>query len=449
MRSSIAMSNRRLDSPADDSASDKASARWSREWIYFAAIVVAWSFIPLIRRLLDFRNGAFNPVQVTSLIPFVMMIPLAFFFLKKGRLARLSPALRIFSIVWGVTFLYGLLVAVAFGEIAAAAFEFIQYILPAFAAIWLATQDLPMNRTLSRLAVIILPCAGIAALYGIVQWVNPPPWDVMWVQGSEFTSVGPPLPFQMRLFSSLNSPGFRSVWTWPFVASMGAALLLTLVREAWIAVLVGVTAYLVLSPKRAATFPSIVVFIVLIGFLVTSLPAMLGSGPDSDVITSRISTLGDVSHDTSALTRQAEISDALSAGLENPIGSGLGAIGAASRLTANPQSVTGNVLDSGYLARFIELGWLGILGYLFVCLGAPAVFVVGLSNKNMGPEAKVTLATATAMCVALVWGDAAGDTHLGVEGFFFWIAIGIGSLALQSAAKAPSRSRIRSLRPIS
>jgi len=60
-----------------------------------------------------------------------------------------------------------------------------------------------------------------------------------------------PLPFAMRVFSTLNSPGpaadffaltmlltlpllrLRNIWTWPLFAALGAALLLTLIREAW------------------------------------------------------------------------------------------------------------------------------------------------------------------------------------------------------------------------
>ena len=112
----------------DAAAQSAPSVRWSREWIYFACIMVAWCFTPLLRRLLDYRNGAFNPVQITSLIPFLMLLPLVFACLKKERMARLTPPLRVLVYVWCGTFAYGFVIAAAFGNISAAAFEMLQYL---------------------------------------------------------------------------------------------------------------------------------------------------------------------------------------------------------------------------------------------------------------------------------------------------------------------------------
>jgi hypothetical protein len=214
-----------------------------------------------------------------------------------------------------------------------------------------------------------------------------------------------------------------------------------MIREAWVGLVVGVVTYLALSPRRLTALPSLAAFAVVIVVLVGSLPSFLGSGPSSDVISQRIATLGDVSHDESALTRQTEISDALTKGLANPIGEGLGQIGAAAKLGSNPQSDIGNVLDSGYLSRLLELGWPGVIGYLFVTLGGPTVLTVRLLRaKDVDADVKVVGMTAVAMCAALAWGDAANDTHLGLEGFFFWLALGLGSLALQASRSAATVS---------
>ena len=58
-------------------ANEPAPQPWSLEWTYFSFVVAAWCFTPLLRRLLDYRQGAFNPIQITSLIPFALMIPFA------------------------------------------------------------------------------------------------------------------------------------------------------------------------------------------------------------------------------------------------------------------------------------------------------------------------------------------------------------------------------------
>jgi hypothetical protein len=159
------------------------------------------------------------------------------------------------------------------------------------------------------------------------------------------------------------------------------------------------------------------------------LPAFLGASSQSDVVSARISTLGDVDHDSSALARSTEISDAFAQGLENPIGQGLGMIGASSALSANPTTPSGNNLDSGYMARFLELGWGGFGAYLFVVIGSLATLIGSAFRRQKKPKPAdmvVLIATAAAMCAALVWGDAAGDSHLGLDGFIFWIAMGIG-----------------------
>ena len=451
--------------PKDEhAAAESPSKRWSFEWIYFTLVVVAWCFTPLLRRLLDYRQGAFNPVQVTSLIPFLLMVPFVVWCFRPERLARLSPMFRFAAYAWAIAFVYALGVGAVAGAFSAAAFEFVQYLFPMLAGIWLAGQDIPVAQCLQRLVRIVLPCAGVVAAYGLAQWVQPPPWDVMWVQGSEFVSVGDPSPFVMRVFSTLNAPEpaadffaltivlvlpllrLRSLWAWPLVGALGAALLLTMIREAWVAVVLGSIVYLAVSPRRLAVLPSLAVLVTLIVFLVSALPALMGSGTGSDIISTRISTLTDVDHDGSALERQQEIEDSLQAGLENPAGTGLGTVGAASKLGNYAPSSIGKALDSGYFSRFIEMGWAGLAAYLAVALGVPLAMGYALFRPggSATTDVKVAGATAIALCATLAFSDAANDAHLGFDGFFFWVALGLGSLAVQTCVeKAPSAVRGR------
>jgi putative inorganic carbon (HCO3(-)) transporter len=194
--------------------------------------------------------------------------------------------------------------------------------------------------------------------------------------------------------------------------------------------LLGVVVYIVFSPRRVVTFPIMLAFAVIFSVLVAFLPAFLGAGQDSDVVSARIATIADVNHDESAIERSQEIQDSIQEALSDPIGSGLGTIGSAAMISSNLSLSHGTVLDSGYLARLVELGWLGFVGYLFVAVGGFATILWSIfsrgSNATQSAENKVLLATAAAMCAALVWADAAGDAHLGVEGVFFWIAMGIG-----------------------
>jgi putative inorganic carbon (HCO3(-)) transporter len=323
--------------------------------------------------------------------------------------------------------------------------------------LWIAGQRLESAVVVQRLTAIILPFGGIVALYGLAQFVSPPPWDVLWVEGGQYASMGAPLPFQMRIFSTLNSAGpaadffaqaillalpllrIGKVWIWPFVTALGAALLLTLVREAWIALVVGVVVYLLVSPRRVKTAPVLLIFVGVFSLLVVFLPAVLGAGRDSDVVTARIATMGDVDHDTSAIARTQEMQDSIQEALADPIGSGLGTIGAAAAISSNLNTGHATVVDSGYLSRLLEMGWLGFAGYLFVLLGGMGVILSSImkpTSKSQTVDNKIMLATAAAMLAALIWADAAGDAHLGIEGVFFWIAMGIGLRTNSIRAKA-------------
>jgi putative inorganic carbon (hco3(-)) transporter len=438
------------------------SAKWSREWVFFAIVVTVWCMEPLARRLLDWASGAFNPIQIMSLVPFLITMAFAFLCFRREHLKRVSPALKILGSIWVATFTLGLFIAFFRGSVSAGMYEFIEYVVPMLAGFWLAGQDLDAAEIMRRTALIVLPLGAVVAIYGLIQFVQPSPWDALWVLGSGFQdSVGSPEPFTMRVFSTLPSPGpaadfltftillalpylrIKTIWMWPLVGLLSAALLLTLVREAWVGLVVGLVVFLALSPSRFRSLPFIIICGAIALSLVSSLPTLLGGVAQGDVLSSRIATLGDVNHDTSAIARQGEIQDALEQSVENPVGSGLGSFGAASKLS-NPSDPIGNVMDSGYMARLLELGWVGFAGYLFVLVGSFLVLAwASLSNRlnlRITQNAQVAAAGSAAIAAALLWSDAAGDAHIGLDGFVFWIALGIGlrTVGASSAATAPA-----------
>jgi len=130
-------------------ATQPRPAGWSLEWSYFALVMAAWCFTPLLRRLIDWHNGFFNPVQIASTIPFLATLPLALVALRPERLARIPSALKVLACVWVATFAYGLMLAVLFGNLAAGVYETIQYLVPMLAGLWLAIGVyLPLSTTL-------------------------------------------------------------------------------------------------------------------------------------------------------------------------------------------------------------------------------------------------------------------------------------------------------------
>ncbi|MBD5655989.1 MAG: hypothetical protein IAI50_12535, partial [Candidatus Eremiobacteraeota bacterium] len=84
----------------------------------------------------------------------------------------------------------------------------------------------------------------------------------------------------------------------------------------------------------------------------------------------------------------------------------------------------------------------GFLGYAFVLFSGTMLAIRGARATHGGTlDERTAAAAAAAVSAALLWSDAAGDAHYGLNGLLFWLALGIGSLALKSLPMAaPKRS---------
>ncbi|GGG21712.1 hypothetical protein GCM10007304_39420 [Rhodococcoides trifolii] len=101
----------------------------------------------------------------------------------------------------------------------------------------------------------LLPFIGLAiGLYGIYQFFVLPDWDVRWMESSKLTSIGKPLPQEVRVFGTGDAPN-------PFAALLSTALLVSvsrilqsrLVMQIFLVVAVGTMAFaLFLTGVRSA-----------------------------------------------------------------------------------------------------------------------------------------------------------------------------------------------------
>ena len=55
----------------------------------------------------------------------------------------------------------------------------------------------------STFAVALPPLA----LYGVYQFVRIPAWDAAWMINADLKSIGSPMPYLVRVFGTLNTPG--------------------------------------------------------------------------------------------------------------------------------------------------------------------------------------------------------------------------------------------------
>jgi hypothetical protein len=389
---------------------------------YLGYVWWLWFLTPLVRRLVDYRVGfdPINPVLVApvlvtglSLLSLLRHLPK----LKRKSLAALLPIL--FSLA------YAYPIGLGNTGLQAASFSLLQWVVPIAFGFHLAT-DAP--RYLAYQAItrrVFTWGALVLGLYGVWQFLLPPAWDRYWMLNADMTTIGRPLPLEVRVFSTVNSPT-------PFAMVMLAGLLMLLETRAVVHVLVGIPAYLaflfslvrtawggwVLGVGVYATYlPSRarLRLVTMVGLLAVGVGALTAS-PLAERIERRFETLVDLGEDKSLAERQTSASVVVGLILNEPLGGGLGATGSAKRL-ASGGTVT---FDNGLLNLFFSLGWLGGLLYL----GGTLVLLAGLVRRfepRSDPIPKVARAVSFATFAAL----ASLNTLIGVSGVLFWGFIGL------------------------
>jgi hypothetical protein len=428
------------------------SARLGRffgRW-YFTVALALWVFSPEIRRIVDWQSS-FHKLSLLSIVPLAGMVPALL--LVRPRLRRLGPLYSTVALVWLGAFAYALFIGFFSGSRVSALYDAVIFVFPILAGIILATEPDDLASTYDRLAGGMLWLAGAASLYGVYQYVAPPPWDVYWVQNSGLVSTGEAVPFALRVFGTLNAyapfahfVSLAMVVNLPrlrlrrplvvlLYAPCAIALVLTLDRTAWLSLAGGTVLYLIAAPARRnalAALGAAALCCVVVG---AALLATVKGASDDVVsgVTQRFSTLGDVSDDSSLSDRQQQTADAYHEGLAEPLGQGLGTIGTAT--VASTSEVT-NTLDNGYLARFVELGMPGFPAYLaalgLAMIGSVRAYRASLRVRD--PVASSILAMCIAVQAMLLGVEASSDSHDSLPGLFFWATLYLSSSYLASLA---------------
>ena len=390
--------------------------------LYLGYVWWLWFLTPLVRRLIDYRVGydSINPVLTAPLL--VSGLCLWSLFLHLPKLTRRS-LVGLLPIL--VSLLYAYPLGIRSTGLQAATFSLLQWLVPVALGFHLATdvQRYPEYRATTRLAFTW--AALLLGLYGVWQFISPQPWDSYWMMNADMTTIGRPLPLEVRVFSTLNSPT-------PFAMVMLVGLLMLLSERTVVHVLVGVPAYLAFlfslvrtawggwvigvwvyasylrSPARIRLAVSVGTLALLVG-AVTATP--LGSR-----IERRFATFTGLSEDKSLEVREATAGEIARSILEDPLGRGLGATGSARRLASGATQT----FDNGLLNLFFSLGWVGGLLYL----GGTLAMMTGLIRRfepRQDPIPKVARAVGFATFAALL----SLNTLIGVSGAMFWGLLGL------------------------
>jgi hypothetical protein len=384
---------------------------------HLQAALVLFCVAPFVRRVIDLTIG-FDQLGLMLIGPLLAILVPALHLprlLESGRLP--AKWLWPLGIVAGCVVYAGMLSTVQ-GDWTNAASGPLKWLAPLFyaAVLMLSAEHDELIEAASSAFLIILPVIGIYAIY---QYVDPPDWDRYWMQFAPIPSIGEPVPYGVRAFSTMNSPASFATFTatglfligfsqrrWPvllFAVPAVLGLMLSLYRTAWIALALSILFGLLFSETRRRSG------VILIGIALAVLLAVTLT-PFGDLVVDRLSTLGEGTGDGSAQERLEEFFTLWNLPDSSLFGSGFTITDVGS---AGAMPVDGMIIAC-WLAMGIVIGGLCLVALLWAIGNALAVAwtdrsveAVVIGALALGALAQLPLANITS----------------GENGFLFWTFI--------------------------
>ncbi|MBD2022476.1 O-antigen ligase domain-containing protein [Leptolyngbya sp. FACHB-36] len=391
-----------------------------------------WFLSPWVRRLVDVQAGWVDPSPLllapflTTLVTIVTLVRYLPGTYSRGGLPFLLALLGV---------VYGFLVGLINAPITATIVPLLNWLTPILFGFHLFAhwRDYPQYRdTLQR---TFLWSVLVMGTYGVVQYLTAPAWDRFWLSNQETLVFGTPEPLSIRVFSTMNSPqpfafvlaaGLLLVFSGQgtsrfFGAIVGyLSFLLSLARSAWLGWAVSLLWLIpALKPRLQIRVILSLLVLVLLVFPLTTIE------PFSNVIQTRLQTLGDVGSDTSYAARSQGYSEALGIALNQVLGQGLGSTLPSDSLGSN---------DSGVLSLLFTLGWLGTLPYV---AGLGLLLFYGAGNSM--PQTDTFGKTAQAIVLGALAQIGLNNVMLGVFGMVLWSFLGMTIAAQRYGCHQPVR----------
>ena len=419
---------------------------------YFHFTLWTWFLTPLLRRIIDWRFG-FQDQNLVLLAPFLVTAVAAITVVREFRQAPRSQLAPYLLCCAGI--FYGFSVGLIRWFLHNSEAESVGSIVYGL-FLWLAPLLFGMHLCLRwqsyeahKSAILASFKWGVLLLgaYGIYQYVAPPAWDTAWLEGLpggwETQSFGRPFPYEIRVWSTLNSPGTFAAMMFPglvlllvtktrikpLIAAAGSgAFLLSLVRTGWLA---WVLAILLLAvSQRSAVIRRVSLIILLLP--VALIPILLVP-KFQETIEDRLVTMTDLNHDASMNDRKMLYKRVTSELLSDPSGVGL--------LNGNAFSVDDMPLDSGFIQTALLLGFAGTAFYM----GGIVVCIAGMVRRRplrAGPADEFAGAFGVIFLVTLV--ELVGsNVFINFFGFTLWIFYGLwsaGKVYAEQADPLPHRT---------
>jgi hypothetical protein len=378
-----------------------------------------FAFSPLLRRVVD-QGCGYDPSGIMLAGPLLaLMVPCVDLRrLRQGATTYYSP-----HILFAGCIGYAVLISAFGGAFAALPGPLLKTVAPLLYGVWVQERVAQGHDVMQPLARAFAWVTPIMGLYAMWQYSNPPEWDRLWMILSGMDSIGMPSPYQVRAFSTMNSPGSyatfaacglmlfgfcsRRWWAALLALPVGIGLCLSLYRTSWLALLFGVLFCVIYPATRRR---SVLVGLTLFGAAVLA----LGSTEFGDVLSQRFDSLGALSNDGSLAARIAEFATFYARAGDFAFGDGLAAIN-------QPDNPIGP-LDGTMMQVFVGMGlFVGsiCISALLWALRRALVHISLLSGAEMVVAAAVVLGEIVQLPFASIT-----DGELG---FLFWTMVGIAS----------------------
>lgn len=411
-------------------------------WSYLTLTLWFWSIAPFARRVVDYYGG-FVFANIMLITPNVISVLMIRDILASRDVWRREGAG--IGLMMLVPVLYGIIVSFLNGDVVPGLVSAADWLTPLIYFYYILNLTPRVREAEPHFRTFIVLNLALVTIYGLVQFVVAPAWDVEWVQQSKMITVGQPVPFGLKPFSTLNSPGTSAMWlamllilSLHFRQRLSLLLLpaatlmlgLTLVRSAMGVAAAGIAGAVLLGRGQVlrAMLP-----LMLGGAVAVGVGAMLDPSITASM-TARLDTFTDLAHDPSGQAR-VQIYEATPGWIAmEPFGEGIGAFGRGAREQTG--STEAGAMDSGPLEVFLALGWLGgtsyLVGILIMTLRAVAAGRAAASPAAL-PFGMASISTAGAILFVNIIG-LAGCT------IFLCAAMAIALRANERSATAAYRA---------
>ena len=392
-----------------------------------------WHVSPGIRRIVDYRLGAYDPQNPMSLTPFLVS-GLALF----GVLQRLPELRRTRMVPWAVAavaVLYGYFVGFLRVGPMAATHALITWMVPLIFGLYCALSWRRYPEAEAGMRRAFMWGSLVLAVYGIFQFLFPPEWDRFWMVSSGMYSVGRAFPYEVRVFSLVNAPlPFATILVAGLFLQLAGhglgragslalgsiALLLSLVRSVWLAGVIGLLVYLAALPRKSVKPMLVAAMLTIVSMAVVPfvVPERI-AGPSIRIVQDRLLTFTDLSHDISYKDRASFLGSITDVVLNEPLGHGLGSTGVSSTLGGGSVASIRD-FDNGIFAVLYSLGWVAGVAFLIAVI---SIVVLSLPRREALYDSTAKAARAVAFAsLILAFG---ANVFEGVSAAVLWSFAGL------------------------